>query len=65
MSNDVMNAHILFGSPCGEDADFMEVADWAGGLLIDLLLEHREEVTAMMRKRGDLANFEKVERKNG
>ena len=34
MSNELCNAHIAFGSPCGEDADFMEIADWAGCILL-------------------------------
>jgi len=36
MSNNVMNAHIKYGDPCGEDADFFEIADWAGTLLLEL-----------------------------
>ncbi len=34
MSNAALNAHIMFGEPCGEDAGFDEIADWAGELLI-------------------------------
>jgi hypothetical protein len=36
MSNDVMNAHIKYGKPCGEDADVFQIADWAGSMLLDL-----------------------------
>lgn len=36
MSNQVMNAHIAFGEPCGKDADLAEVADWAGDQLMDM-----------------------------
>lgn len=43
MSNDVMNAHIKYGEPCGEDADFCQIADWAGGLLLDIELWYRTE----------------------
>jgi hypothetical protein len=41
MSNDVMNAHIKYRQPCGEDADFCQIADWAGGLLLDIELWYR------------------------
>lgn len=34
MSNAVLNAHIMFGEPCGEDAGLYEIADWAGELLM-------------------------------
>ena len=34
MSNDVLNAHIAYGEPCGEDAELSVLADWAGGLLL-------------------------------
>jgi hypothetical protein len=36
MSNDVMNAHIKYGYPAGRDADFCQIADWAGTLLLEL-----------------------------
>ena len=30
MSNEVLNIHIRMGSPCGDDADIFDIADWAG-----------------------------------
>lgn len=33
MSNELLNAHIALGEPCGEDADFAQIADWAGGVI--------------------------------
>ena len=36
-----MSAHIKYGQPCGEDADFCQIADWAGGLLLDIELWYR------------------------
>lgn len=36
MSNQVMNAHIAFGEPCGSDAGLVEIADWAGDQLLDM-----------------------------
>ena len=41
MSNDVMEAHIKYGQPCGKVADFCQIADWAGGLLLDIELCYR------------------------
>lgn len=34
MSNSLLNAHIAYGEPCGDDADFMEISDWAGDRLL-------------------------------
>jgi len=36
MSNQIMNAHISFGAPCGSDAGLVEIADWAGDQLTDM-----------------------------
>lgn len=35
MSNAVINAHIQMGEPCGPNATLDEIADWAGGLIMD------------------------------
>jgi hypothetical protein len=32
MSNELMNAHIRFGAPCGNEGIF-EVAEWGGDML--------------------------------
>ena len=34
MTNAVINAHIVMGEPCGEDACLDEIADWAGELVL-------------------------------
>lgn len=34
MSNELLNAHIMLGEPCGEDAGLYEIADWAGYLIM-------------------------------
>jgi len=34
MSNAVLNAHIMLGEPCGEDAELSIIADWAGELIM-------------------------------
>jgi hypothetical protein len=34
VSNQLFNAHIAYGEPCGDDADFMQIADWAGDRLL-------------------------------
>ena len=33
MSNELLNAHITLGEPCGADADFAQIADWAGSVI--------------------------------
>ena len=35
MSSELLNAHIAYGEPCGQDADMAQLQDWAGGLLMD------------------------------
>jgi hypothetical protein len=39
MSNNLLNAHVALGEPCGPDATLKEMADWAGGLLLDAIQE--------------------------
>lgn len=34
MSNQLFNAHIAYGEPCGDDAGLLEIADWAGDRLL-------------------------------
>lgn len=34
MSNALFEAHDTLGSPCGENADLDEIADWAGSVLL-------------------------------
>lgn len=41
MSNQLLNAHIEYGSPCGDDADFETIADWAGDLLQEYKKDHK------------------------
>jgi len=36
MSNQILNYHILDGSPAGEDAGISEIADYYGGLLFEI-----------------------------
>lgn len=35
MSNEVLNAHIAYGEPCGPDAELSQIADWAGSKLLN------------------------------
>lgn len=35
MSNEILNAHISYGSPCGDDAELSIIADWAGSVLLN------------------------------
>jgi hypothetical protein len=34
VSNSVLNAHIAYGAPCGDDAGLLEIAEWAGDRLL-------------------------------
>jgi hypothetical protein len=60
MSSALLNAHIEYGQPCGDDADFDQVAEWAGNLLLDLLGPDKVEdhsskwiiLTAILESRG-------------
>ena len=50
MSNALLNAHIAFGEPCGENAEFVVIADWAG----ELLLADHQELLSRQRKSNPL-----------
>jgi len=45
MSNAALNAHIMFGEPCGEDVGLDEIADWAG----ELLMSERSDTPVVQR----------------
>ncbi len=51
MSNAAENAHILYGEPCGSSAGLIEIADWAGELLIDIFKEKKNESMLTKTKR--------------
>ena len=33
MSSELLNAHIIFGEPCGEYAEMSSIQDWAAGVI--------------------------------
>jgi hypothetical protein len=35
MSSSLLNAHIMMGEPCGPDAEFSQMADWAGEIILN------------------------------
>lgn len=43
MSNQLLNYHAMLGFPCGEDADFEEIADYFGYILIEELKERKRK----------------------
>jgi len=45
MSNAVLNAHIMFGEPCGEGAGLNEIADWA----VELLMSGHSDIPVVQR----------------
>lgn len=42
MSNELFNAHIAMGSPCGDDADMDQIANWAGLVILGDMTEFNE-----------------------
>ena len=36
MSNELINAHIALGEPCGEEAELSVIADWAGYMIMEI-----------------------------
>lgn len=36
MNSALLNAHLKYGRPCGPDANFDQISEWAGNLLLDL-----------------------------
>ena len=56
MSNQLLNAHYEMGEPCGEDAEFYAIGDWAGELILSDLKEltkvkaQRDQLAAMLRE---------------
>lgn len=47
MSNALIKAHIAFGEPCGEEAEFSVIADWAGRILLE---DRQDEQEVAKRK---------------
>lgn len=61
MSNAVLNAHIILGEPCGEDAELSTIADWAGELILSGNGGLTKQQMAWLRSIGEFLNTERPE----
>ena len=61
MSNAVLNAHIMLGEPCGEDAELSAIADWAGELIMSGNGGLTKEQLSWVRSIGEFLHTEQPE----